>query len=118
MLTDPIYIIDPWVDASIFYRYLFRLPTNAKIRLMLNTTNWKDKTKKEFEFAEQLFILEYSNYARRDDPILHDRYIITDKLAYSLGGSLKDAARKADYLIIQLSDENRVELIKNYFTGW
>lgn len=117
-ISDCIYIIDPWFDASIFYRYLFRLPTKTKIRLLLNSSNWKDKIRKEFKSAEQLFSLEYPNYIRRDDTTLHDRYIITNRFAYSLGGSIKDAAKKADYLVVQLTEEKRIELINKYFTGW
>lgn len=45
---------------------------------------------------------------------LHDRYLINEINAYSLGGSIKDAAFQSDFSITQLTEEKRDELIKTY----
>ncbi len=41
---------------------------------------------------------------------LHDRYLICDGVAYTLGGSIKDAASRSDYSIVQVSEAKKNEI--------
>ena len=112
--SSELIIVDPYIDQSIFYRYLSRLPKDTKIKIVTDKDKLKDTRLKEFESVEVLFASEYPNYARELREGLHDRYIINEANAYSLGGSIKDAAKKSDYSIVQLTDEKRNELCGLY----
>lgn len=116
-VKDYLYVMDPWIDATLFYRYLYQVPKTAKIRIISSSKNWVRKIE-EVESVEELFKVEYPNYDRKDDPTLHDRRIITETAAFSLGGSIKDAAKTSEYTIVQLTETSRQKLIKNHFDNW
>ena len=63
---------------------------------------------------ETLFAAEYPNYERKLFSDLHDRYLINETNAYSLGGSIKDAAKKSDFSIMQVTEDKRNELRQTY----
>ncbi len=100
-------IIDPYIDQSIFYRYLYRLPKSIKILLVTDPKKLKENKLSEYQSVESLFKDEYPNYKMKFHENLHDRYIINEINGYSLGGSIKDAANNSDYSITQISDEKK-----------
>ncbi len=112
--ANHVYLFDAYVDASIFYLYLYALSTEAEVRVVTSPSKWKEKIRKEFELVECLFKQEYPNYGRVDADDLHDRHIVVDGVTYSLGGSLKDAAKKADFHVREVSQEIGEELINKY----
>lgn len=114
-VKDYIYIIDPYIDASLFYCYFYRLPNTMKIQIASSSDKWNKTIKEQVEAVEKLFMAEYSNYNRKDVPELHDRFIITETSAFQLGGSLKDAAKKSDFSVVKVSKAKRLELIDSYF---
>jgi hypothetical protein len=109
-ISEEIVIVDPYIDQSIFYRYLSRLSKNVKIKIVSDIDKLKGTKLSKFESVENLFKTEYPNYTRELKSSLHDRYLINETNAYTLGGSIKDAAKKSDYSIVQLSDEKRLEI--------
>jgi len=112
--SSELIMVDPYIDQSIFYRYLYRLPKDIKIKIVTDEDKLTGARLKEFESVEVLYESEYPKYIRELRGGLHDRYIINEANAYSLGGSIKDAAKKSDYSIVQLTDEKRSELCKIY----
>jgi len=112
--TSEIIIVDPYIDQSIFYRYLFRLPKEIIVKIVTDKDKLAGDRLREFESVEYLFKSEYTNYTRKLRDALHDRYLIIDVNAYSLGGSIKDAARKSDFSIVQLSEDKKTELCAMY----
>jgi len=90
------------------------LPKETKIKIVTDRDKLKGARLKEFKSVEVLFKSEYPNYTIEFRDSLHDRYLINEANAYSLGGSIKDAAKKSDYSIIQLTDEKRAELFALY----
>ncbi len=110
-----IYVIDPYLDSSLFYRYLFALNKEVEIKIITNPKKWGNKIQSQFEAVEDLFKKEYLNYTRNDCEDIHDRFIITEIACYQLGGSLKDAAKNSDFSIVQLSEDRRKELISQYW---
>lgn len=114
-VKDKLCLVDPYIDASIFYNYFFRLPNTIKIQIASSPENWNKTVREQIEAVEPLFRAEYPNYSRKDVADLHDRYIITETSAYQLGGSLKDAAKKSDFSIVQISESRRLDLINQYF---
>ena len=107
-------VIDPYMDQSLFDRYLFKLNPRILIKLVTDNDNLKGIKLSQFESVEKLFKIEYPKYQRESRKSLHDRYLITDTHAYSLGGSLKDAAIKSDFSVTELSDQKRQELVNLY----
>lgn len=114
-VRDFLYIIDPYIDSTIYYLYLYRLPNTVRIQIASSPAKWNKNVKEQIEAVEPLFSSEFANYIRKDYADLHDRFIITKTSALQLGGSLKDAAKKADFSIVQISEERRLELIDSYF---
>lgn len=114
-VKDFFYLVDPYIDASIFYNYFFRLPNTTKIQIASSPEKWNRAVKEQIEALELLFQSEYANYSRKDIADLHDRFIITETAAFQLGGSLKDAAKKSDFSVVQISETRRLELISQYF---
>ena len=112
--TSTVIIIDPYVDQSIFYRYLYRLEKSINIKVITDTEKFSAERLKSYESVEKLFMQEYPNYERKLFSNLHDRYLIIDLIAYSLGGSLKDAARNADFSITQVTENKKIELLQIY----
>lgn len=112
--TDKIIIIDPYIDYSIFYRYLMEIKNSTFIEIISDKKNLKGERLIRFQEVENLFKIEYPNYSLKLVENLHDRYLINATSGYNLGGSIKDAAKKSDFSIIRISEEKRLELIKNY----
>jgi hypothetical protein len=115
-VKDFFYLVDAYIDASIFYNYFYRLPNTTKIKIASSPDKWNRTIKEQIEALEPLFLSEYPNYSRKDVPDLHDRFLITETVAYQLGGSLKDAAKKSDFSVVQISEARRLELISQYFS--
>jgi len=112
--TSKLIIVDPYIDQSIFHRYLYRLQKNVNIKIATDRGKLTGRRLESFESVETLFKEEYPNYERVSLEGLHDRYLITETSAYSLGGSIKDAAKTSDYSIVQVTEARRTELLRIY----
>ena len=109
-----LYIIDPYLDKTIFYRYLSELNKDLTIKLISDSRKLKGNKLLEFESVEQLFEIEFQNYSRKMHNNLHDRYLINEVKAYSLGGSIIHAAYKSDFSVIEISSDKRGEILNKY----
>lgn len=112
--TSKLIIVDPYIDQSIFYRYLYRLQKNVNIKIATDRGKLTGRRLESFESVETLFKEEYPNYERVLLDGLHDRYLITETSAYSLGGSIKDAAKTSDYSIVQVTEAKSTDLLSIY----
>ncbi|MCF8468635.1 MAG: hypothetical protein K9G33_14640 [Sneathiella sp.] len=112
--SSELIIIDPYIDKTIFYRYLSELNRNTPITIVSDSRRLKGPKLAEFESVEDIFKKEYKNYKRVMHRNLHDRYLINEINAYNLGGSIAHAAYNADYSITEISREKRDELIRDY----
>jgi len=109
-----IMVVDPYIDKTIFLRYLSDLPSGSDIKIVTDPEKLKGRRLSEYESIEASFVTEYPNYERKMVNNLHDRYLVSDGIAYNLGGSIKDAASKSDYSIVQVSEEKKIEILQNY----
>ena len=112
--TSSLIVVDPYIDQSIFYRYLYRLLPEINIKIATDKGKLTGERLRSFESVETLFAAEYPNYERKLFSDLHDRYLINETNAYSLGGSIKDAAKKSDFSIMQVTEDKRNELLQTY----
>lgn len=113
-ITSSIILVDPYIDASIFSRYLAKLNNTVNIKIITDEGNLKGSQLIDFVDIEKLFLAQHPSYIREMRNLLHDRYLITETHAYSLGGSIKDAAKKSDYIVTELSPQQRLDLLKIY----
>jgi hypothetical protein len=98
--------LDPYLDASVFHRYLQDVRPTATIALVTcapqPTASRREQQRwSEFLDISRLFARERpSSYRLLLEPSLHDRWLVLDsRRIYSLGGSAKDAAAKDHFTI-------------------
>lgn len=101
-----IYIIDPYVDQSLFSLYFADVHPDVEIRIL--TKNMFDK----FKAVARKFKDQRQNFEVRLSDDIHDRHILIDDRAWMFGQSLKDAGNKP-LSIIEFEDSNPIE---NTFT--
>ena len=96
-----IYIIDPYIDSSIFE--LFKHFQSTKLLIKVLTF----KKPPDYDHEKQLFLRQYNNLIIEEKTTkdFHDRFIIIDKKqTYHLGASIKDAGKKV-FMINKIEDE-------------
>lgn len=99
--------LDPYMGASIFYRYLGSIRVTVPVTLVTcepgSHAGTRDKARwTEFLDVSRLYASERGTalYTLLVQPNLHDRWaVFDDKRIYALGGSAKDAAQR-DYFTI------------------
>jgi hypothetical protein len=97
-----IYIIDPYIDSSIFE--LFKCFESTKLSIKVLTA----KTPADYVHEKNLFLKQYTNLTIEEKMTkdFHDRFIIIDKKStYHLGASIKDAGRKV-FMINKIEDKD------------
>lgn len=115
--TEYVYVVDGYLDASLFDRYLFRVPDGVMVRLCTNPDNWNRKGwKEQFEQAEALFKIQHPEYERVDRVDLHARYLLTETGAWRIDGSIKDVAVAKDCPIHTIAPEERARILEDLFT--
>ena len=50
--TSELMLVDPYIDQSVFYRYLYRLPKETKIKIITDKDKLKGTRLKAFESVE------------------------------------------------------------------
>jgi len=107
-------IVDPYIDKTIFFRYLSGLSNDLSIVIASDSRKLKGYKLDEFTSIEDLFMTEHPNYRRDMYQNLHDRYLVNEVNAYNLGGSIIHAAYRSDFSVVQLSDEKKTEIEGKY----
>lgn len=118
--------LDPYVDASVFHRYLASARPTIPVTLVTSEPGPKARTKDKARWAGFLDVSRlYAGergpnlYTLVNQPNLHDRWaVFDDKRIYAFGGSAKDAADK-DYFTITSVDATPTNLqrIKSHISG-
>jgi hypothetical protein len=117
--TNSLTWLDPYLDASVFHRYLSDVRPAVKVTLVSAEPSANDGRRGQLRWealldASHLFAQERGNAVYRlvNQPELHDRWVIFDgKRIYALGGSPKDAAAK-DYFTIASVEGTPENLIR------
>jgi hypothetical protein len=105
--------LDPYFDDRLFYLYLAKVRQEAKITLVTEEPKSGKKDNDRFKAFTQVAMLfreerglEY--FELRISQSIHDRTLaIPDHKIYSLGGSVKDAARRDSFAISALLPSER-----------
>jgi len=109
--------IDPFLDSSIFHRYVDHVRPDVAVTLVTSrpkaSADGRDRTRWDgFWDVSRLYAQERGKelYRLVAQPTLHDRWVMFDgKRIYSLGGSAKDAATR-DYFTITQIDASAANL--------
>ena len=109
--------LDPYLDASIFHRYLASVRPHVYVTLVAcepsPNANKRDKARwSEFLDLSRFYAQERGASAYRliQQTSLHDRWVVfDDKRIYNLGGSAKDAGSR-DYFTITPIDPSDTNL--------
>jgi hypothetical protein len=87
-------VIDPYFDGTAFDAYLSATPPGIVVRVLVDryasdVAIYVTKHRQQYNSTLEL----------RSSKQLHDRLVLVDDDAWIMGGSIKDAAKKATYLI-------------------
>ena len=109
-----IFIVDPYLDHTVFDHYLNSRKADVLVRLLLNRNADSVKHASE-KYLEQFgTVLEL-----RKSPAIHDRVIFVDKyVCWVLGQSLKDAAKARPTYLVQLAPDVVPDKLQQYEAIW
>ena len=101
-------VIDPYLDDTIFYRYLNHVGQNVEVTIATEMKNLK-ATEVAFLDCSRLLAQERGpgKYTLIDTE-MHDRWLIIDDEIYHSGASLKDAAKNDPFTLAKLEDTTKV----------
>lgn len=107
-------VVDPYLDESIFDRYLQGLPAGVSLRLLANTYGPRLKA------ALSAFAAQHGQSASiRTSAAFHDRVIFIDGLSgWVLGQSIKDAAASKPTYLLPLAADIAALKLSHYEAVW
>jgi hypothetical protein len=109
-----IFIVDPYLDASVFEQYLNSRKANVTVRLLL------DKNAEAIKPATEKYVQQHGKVleVRRSNKI-HDRVIFVDGyVCWIVGQSLKDAAKAKPTYLAPLAPDVVPAKITEYEAIW
>ena len=114
MIENSIFIVDPWLDHTVFDHYLTSRKPNVSVRLLLNKNANKVKPVAD-KYIEQFGpVLEV-----RRSTTIHDRVIFIDSfVCWVVGQSLKDAAKAKPTYLVQLAPDVVADKLQVYDNIW
>ena len=109
-----IFIIDPYLDVSVFDHYLTARKPEVSVRLLLT------KKADELKPAVEKYISQYGSVLEaKKSKYVHDRVIFIDSyVCWVLGQSLKDAAKAKPTYLAPLSPDVIPAKLKDYEDIW
>lgn len=109
-----IFIVDPYLDLSVFDHFLVSRADTVSVRLLLNHKAESLGPASEKYNAQHGNVLEL-----RKSKELHDRVIfVDDYVCWLIGQSIKDAAKAKPTYLVQLPPDVVPEKLKNYEKIW
>lgn len=109
-----IFIIDPYLDHTVFGQYLISRKPNVTVRLLLN------KNANNVKAAADKYIQQYGEVIEiRKSTKIHDRVIFVDGyVCWVIGQSLKDAAKAKPTYLVPLAPDVVSEKLNDYESIW
>ena len=109
-----IFIIDPYLDHTVFDHYLNSRQAEVTVRLLLNHNAEKIIP------AAKKYVAQYGDVLKiKESKALHDRVIFIDGyVCWLLGQSVKDAAKAKPTYLVQLPPDVVPEKLNHYEKIW
>jgi hypothetical protein len=90
-----VFVVDPYFNGEAFDGYLSAVPSEISVKILADRYS-----KDVHEYAKRHVAQFSSRLELRSSKELHDRLVLVDHdVAWIMGGSIKDAGKKATYLI-------------------
>jgi hypothetical protein len=101
-------LYDPYIDASVFVRYFAELDEKVHIRVVTTTRRlsggWSELDRQRLLDVVALFGGERgTSFSLLLVDELHDRHLRVDNVVMHLGGSIKDAGKKAPFSLSRMT---------------
>jgi hypothetical protein len=109
-----IFIIDPYLNSSVFDHYLNSRKSQVKVRLLLSRNGENVKA------ALQKYLSQYGNVIEvRKSEKIHDRVVFIDGyVGWVVGQSLKDAAKAKPTYLLPIAPDVITSKLHEYETIW
>jgi hypothetical protein len=109
-----IFVVDPYLDHTVFDNYLSSRPDNVSARLLLN------KNAESVGPAAKLYVEQHGPILEvRKSTAIHDRVVFIDRFAcWVIGHSIKDAAKAKPTYIAPLPPDVVAIKLKSYEGIW
>lgn len=109
-----LFIIDPYLDQTVFDHYLVSRHNDVLVRLLLNHKAENIVASGNMYTAQHGAVLEL-----RKSSALHDRVIFVDEyVCWVVGQSLKDAAKSKPTYLVQAPPDVVAEKLRHYESIW
>ena len=123
--SNRIEIFDPYVDATVFHRYLSDLQPDVDVKVITDETIMLARKKKDEPIRDRVIaVSELLAHERPNHywllvvPSLHDRHLRVDDVLFHLGGSMKDAAKNDSFTLGRLDATDGVNrLLDGYVSA-
>jgi hypothetical protein len=113
--SSSIYVIDPWIDKSIFI--VLKTISHTPIKVKLLSAHYPS----DFIHETKTFITQHTGYSIeiRNTNDFHDRFLVIDEtICWHIGASIKDAGKKSFMINLIEDNGNRAALIKQFEDSW
>ena len=109
-----LFIVDPYLDPTVFDHYLSSRQADVQVRLLLN------RNASKIVPASQKYVAQYGAVLQvRESKALHDRVVfVDDQVCWLLGQSVKDAAKAKPTYLVQLPPDVVPEKLMHYEAIW
>jgi len=109
-----IFVVDPYLDDSVFHHYLSSRRSGVKVRLLLS------KNTDQLKVAAEKYNLQHGDVVElRRTKAVHDRVIfLDDYVCWVLGQSLKDAAKAKPTYLAPLAPDVVSDKLQVYNEIW
>jgi hypothetical protein len=109
-----LFIVDPYLDHTVFDHYLISRKPEVTVRLLLS------KNAENVIPAAEKYISQFGNVLQvRKSKALHDRVIFIDGYScWLIGQSVKDAAKAKPTYLVELPPDVAPEKLNNYEEIW
>jgi len=109
-----IFVVDPYLDHTVFDHYLNYRKKNVRVRLLLN------KNANDVKAASEKYIQQHGDVLElRRSPKIHDRVIFIDGyVCWVVGQSLKDAAKAKPTYLAPLAPDVVSDKLADYESIW
>lgn len=95
--TQEVFIVDAYLDETIFNLYLDKVPAGVKVRVLTN------KVAANVDMVARMFASGKPLELRSDGGV-HDRVVFIGQRGWVIGQSIKDAAQKKPTYMIELEE--------------
>jgi len=109
--SKEVFIVDSWIDETIFELYVEDIPTKVPVRIL--TKNYKPK----FLTVAKMLVKKRPLEIRINNDVVHDRYLFVDDRCLMLGSSIKDAGNKPTIITEIHKKDDMYKIWNNYFNS-